>query len=94
MPNSFGGTLWSLDTVGVIARYPLYVKSLKVIAEGAAGGENIIILDPVTGALLWEILLFTGNFSSSEMIEAWWTHGMDLASLGGLAGARVLVDLG
>lgn len=94
MANIFGGTTWTLDTLGVVCTYPVYVKSIKVIGELAAGGENFIILDPVTAKPLWETVATPGSFQSSTLLEQWWINGLNLSSLGGLAGAKIMVDLG
>ena len=94
MANAFFGTDWNLDTTGVIVTYPVKIKSIKVIAEAALGGENILIHDPVTGGLLFEEVCPGSNFTSQELIEKVWPNGFTLTSLGGIAGAHILVSLG
>jgi hypothetical protein len=93
MANIYGATTWTLDTTGVIATYPCYVKTIKVIGEGAAGGENFLIVDPVTGKPLWDWAAPVGMFVGSDMLEKTWINGFQLSTIG-LAGARVIVDLG
>jgi hypothetical protein len=93
MANIYGGTTWTIDTAGVICTYPVYVKTIKVIGEGAAGGENFLIVDPVTGKPLWDWAAPVGMFVGNDPIEKTWINGFQVSAIG-LTAARLMVDLG
>lgn len=85
MANDISGNPWSLDTMGTIATFPVYIKNISWQPENNqafTGAENLVILDNQGRVII--------NTSSNTTNDV-----MDFGALQWVQGFRVIqIDLG
>jgi hypothetical protein len=84
MANSFDGSVYNLDTTGVITTEARKVKAVEWQGTGlTAGTTQVVIRDPVTLKELFHSRATGTTVVEYRLIEDWWWNGFELVTLGG-----------
>jgi hypothetical protein len=80
--NVLADPVWNLDTVGIITRNPIFVRSIRWVSEGAVAGDNVKFEDPDDATkVLWESAASGAQYTEEALIESTWWNGFRLSVL-------------
>jgi hypothetical protein len=80
MANNITGNPWSLDTAGVIATFPVYVKSLVWQGFTANGTDTLTILDNAGRTIINSNTNTTGDVM--DFGDFRWVEGFHITLIG------------